>query len=755
MSQDYIFNFSHGFERSSSGQDQQHQIRRDNKLLRVQGFEPPPPPSSLVGLQEVDEGGGGGGGLTAPVYDQTGAGGMLSEMFNFPGSNPAPELLVNQMNYHQQQHHHRNHHRPSSAAGDWYGNTAQAMQLFLTNPSQESPSSESPNSHHHHHHNPNSSSTLHMLLPNTVQSTNSTLHHQQSFGSSTGTGQGHFGPSTQFTWIPPGGTTHGENVGGVVDNQGLSLSLSSTLQHLEAAKVEELRIGDDSSGAGMLYFNQVGGGGGDPYRNLHMQGGGPVIGQTHHPIHIGYGSSSLGVVKVLRNSRYVKAAQELLEEFCSVGRGQFKKNKSGLKHNNPNQNPATSGGGGGASSSSSKDLPNLSSTERIEHQRRKVKLSSMLDEVDRRYNHYCEQMQMVVNSFDLVMGFGAAVPYTALAQKAMSRHFRCLKDAIAAQLKHSCELLGEKDVSSSGVTKGETPRLKLLEQSLRQQRAFHQMGMMEQEAWRPQRGLPERSVNILRAWLFEHFLHPYPSDADKHLLARQTGLSRNQVSNWFINARVRLWKPMVEEMYQQESKEEIDDDDNNNQDHEQQQNNNNNNKKLEQNNINYKNGPPSISSSSPSSCALISQTPMHPPPPQPPPPPPYTTITTPAKKRSEFNDKNPHENDPSILAINSQQQHCFSENQATATMSYSSYTPTTTGNTTIPPSFSAATTNDADVTCRRGNILDDVDDDVDDMGSTLIRFGTTAGDVSLTLGLRHAGNLPEKNSFSVRDFGGC
>ncbi|XP_022854554.1 BEL1-like homeodomain protein 4, partial [Olea europaea var. sylvestris] len=48
----------------------------------------------------------------------------------------------------------------------------------------------------------------------------------------------------------------------------------------------------------------------------------------------------------------------------------------------------------------------------------------------------------------------------------------------------------------------------------------------------------------------------YPSDADKHLLARQTGLSRNQVSNWFINARVRLWKPMIEEMYQQEAKEE-------------------------------------------------------------------------------------------------------------------------------------------------------------------------------------------------------
>lgn len=25
-----------------------------------------------------------------------------------------------------------------------------------------------------------------------------------------------------------------------------------------------------------------------------------------------------------------------------------------------------------------------------------------------------------------------------------------------------------------------------------------------------------------------------------------------QISNWFINARVRLWKPMIEEMYKDE-----------------------------------------------------------------------------------------------------------------------------------------------------------------------------------------------------------
>jgi hypothetical protein len=75
---------------------------------------------------------------------------------------------------------------------------------------------------------------------------------------------------------------------------------------------------------------------------------------------------------------------------------------------------------------------------------------------------------------------------------------------------------------------------------------------MVRPAWRPQRGLPENSVSILRAWLFEHFLHPYPKESEKIMLAKQTGLSKNQVANWFINARVRLWKPMIEEMYKEE-----------------------------------------------------------------------------------------------------------------------------------------------------------------------------------------------------------
>lgn len=129
-------------------------------------------------------------------------------------------------------------------------------------------------------------------------------------------------------------------------------------------------------------------------------------------------------------------------------------------------------------------------------------------QVDRGYRKYCKQMRVVVSSFEAVAGEGAAMVYSRLASKAMSRHFRCLRDGIVGQIRAMKKAIGEKDTITPGTTRGETPRLKVLDQCLRQEKAFQQGGMMESHPWRPQRGLPERSVTILRAWLFEHFLHP-------------------------------------------------------------------------------------------------------------------------------------------------------------------------------------------------------------------------------------------------------
>uniref|UniRef100_A0A0A9GPR1 Homeobox domain-containing protein n=1 Tax=Arundo donax TaxID=35708 RepID=A0A0A9GPR1_ARUDO len=257
----------------------------------------------------------------------------------------------------------------------------------------------------------------------------------------------------------------------------------------------------------------------------------------------------------LRSSRFLLPAQQLLQEFCSLPVETNKRTKAATTKPSSQQQQQEDGGGDGSSSSASwAPSPQIQAMDALELQRLKDKLYIMLEEVDRRYRRYCEQMRSLAGGFEAVAGEQASAAYTALASRTISRHFRNLRDGIVAQLQAVRKALGEKDVVVPGMTRGETPRLRVLDQCLRQQKALNHAGMMESPPWRPQRGLPERAVTILRAWLFEHFLHPYPSDVDKHILARQTGLSRSQVSNWFINARVRLWKPMVEEMYVEEMK---------------------------------------------------------------------------------------------------------------------------------------------------------------------------------------------------------
>ncbi|CAA2988275.1 BEL1-like homeodomain protein 3 [Olea europaea subsp. europaea] len=105
-----------------------------------------------------------------------------------------------------------------------------------------------------------------------------------------------------------------------------------------------------------------------------------------------------------------------------------------------------------------------------------------------------DKMHIVVSSFDAIAGSGAAKTYTALALKTIYCHFRSLYDAINGQIR----------------------------------------------------------MALKKPWGGIFFGKCYPKDLDRTMLGRQTGLTRSQVSNWFINARVRLWKPMVEEMYEKE-----------------------------------------------------------------------------------------------------------------------------------------------------------------------------------------------------------
>lgn len=270
-----------------------------------------------------------------------------------------------------------------------------------------------------------------------------------------------------------------------------------------------------------------------------------------------YGPSQYKITALpdtIPNSKYLKVAQELLDEVVALKASkQHESHRFGFKVSKVNDGELKNSSAlpSPVGSSNPQDTSTNSVSEQQDLRNRMSNLLSMLDEIDRRYKQYSQHMQIVVSSFDLIAGCGASNRYTALALRVISNQFHCLRDAVNRQIKAVRRSLEEQDTGDNGSSVG-ISRLRFVDQRLRQQRTLQQFGMLQQNAWRPQRGLPESSVSVLRAWLFEHFLHPYPKDSDKFMLAKQAGLTRSQVSNWFINARVRLWKPMVEEMYKEE-----------------------------------------------------------------------------------------------------------------------------------------------------------------------------------------------------------
>ncbi|XP_052210629.1 homeobox protein BEL1 homolog isoform X2 [Diospyros lotus] len=289
-------------------------------------------------------------------------------------------------------------------------------------------------------------------------------------------------------------------------SQGLSLSLSSTNPSTIRVQSFELRQQDNNIRPDGFFGKSM---------NIQQQ----MIQQDHGFFGKASNVHHLGHFQI-RNSKYLGPAQELLNEFCNLG---TKQTDPKLKIK-----PQKTQYWQDENASSSSKKQSLYSLDLLELQKRKTKLLSMLEELDRRYRHYCDQMKAVVSSFEAVAGSGAATVYSALASKAMSRHFRCLRDGIVNQIKAAKKAMGEKDTVAPGTTKGETPRLRLLDQTLRQQKAFQQMNLMESHPWRPQRGLPERSVSLLRAWLFEHFLHP------------ESKLSSNQKETVFAASHVLM-----------------------------------------------------------------------------------------------------------------------------------------------------------------------------------------------------------------------
>ncbi|CAI8612713.1 unnamed protein product [Vicia faba] len=280
-----------------------------------------------------------------------------------------------------------------------------------------------------------------------------------------------------------GGNTNTNSEVMLLKSEPLSLSLSSSQQN----NLTQMSVHHPLEANLQRYGSVVVNGGGEVSRNTVPLG--PFT----------------GYASVLKGSRFLKPAQQLLDEICDVGVCVEKivsaADLSLMENSIQERNGIVEDGND------------------VEGRKNKSRLLNVLDEICRRYRQYYQQIHAVITSFEHVAGLGNAAPYASLA---------------------------------INNTKDESPRFYNSDRSPYSGRPEF-LEHVQQPVWRPQRGLPERAVSVLRAWLFEHFLHPYPTDTDKLMLAKQTGLSRNQVSNWFINARVRLWKPMVEEIHMLES----------------------------------------------------------------------------------------------------------------------------------------------------------------------------------------------------------
>lgn len=67
---------------------------------------------------------------------------------------------------------------------------------------------------------------------------------------------------------------------------------------------------------------------------------------------------------------------------------------------------------------------------------------------------------------------------------------------------------------------------------------------------RKRRGnLPKIVTAVLKQWLIDHCRNPYPTEVEKTRLKDKTGLTLNQISNWFINARRRLLPQILDTIH--------------------------------------------------------------------------------------------------------------------------------------------------------------------------------------------------------------
>eukprot|EP00268_Persea_americana_P067758 TRINITY_DN935_c3_g1_i2.p1 TRINITY_DN935_c3_g1~~TRINITY_DN935_c3_g1_i2.p1 ORF type:complete len:313 (-),score=65.20 TRINITY_DN935_c3_g1_i2:379-1317(-) len=182
---------------------------------------------------------------------------------------------------------------------------------------------------------------------------------------------------------------------------------------------------------------------------------------------------------VIRNSRYLKPAQCLLDEVISVIKDvelkpdkQMRKDKSVrriLQDGTTSLRGCTKAGKLVNDQTRNTLCSNeCSSASKQDIQIRVEKLVALLEEVNGRQEQYRHKMEEVVSSFEVVAGLGSAKSYISLAPQAMSRHFCSLRHAIVTQICAARRCLSEDLLRNDG----SLGQLSLFDQNTRQKKSI-------------------------------------------------------------------------------------------------------------------------------------------------------------------------------------------------------------------------------------------------------------------------------------------
>lgn len=116
-------------------------------------------------------------------------------------------------------------------------------------------------------------------------------------------------------------------------------------------------------------------------------------------------------------------------------------------------------------------------------------------QVDDQYNQCLDEIHTVVSAFHAVTELDPNL-HARFALPTVTLMYRKLRERISSYIL----AMGDK---------GETREDSSNEPSFNQKQwALQQLSKNENQLWRPQRGLPERSVSVLKAWMYQNFLHP-------------------------------------------------------------------------------------------------------------------------------------------------------------------------------------------------------------------------------------------------------